>query len=309
MKKRFLSLGLALALLLTACGGAADPTGPSSPVSSQAGAPSPAPPAPAEPLAEEPEPPETGFVPAEQLNDKARQELSRYREGKEKYGFLYVVDREGEPVPNVHCYAGEDAWNFGLDVEIPYDGRSGLSRNSGLLPVSFDLPAPAPLYLCNKDTILGIVDYQNEKPPCQRLEFDEESLERLEQGEVFQVVWEEPTPLETLLALDHITVSVKNADGSPAADRVVYIHFRWEDIQPSAERGDIGPADSSYEPRYTNTDGVARFVRENTFGTNPGGDREIVVIPSYEEPKSSSKKAVHIEVPSAPPWDFEVTLD
>ena len=41
MKKRFLSLGLALTLLLTACGGAADPTGPSSPVSSQESAPSP----------------------------------------------------------------------------------------------------------------------------------------------------------------------------------------------------------------------------------------------------------------------------
>ena len=263
------------------------------------------------PPEEEPElsPPETGFVPVEQLNDKAQQELSRYSEGEKRYGFLYVVDGQGEPVPNLHCYAGEDAWTFWRDLEIPYDGRSGLSRNSGLLPVSFALSAPVPLYLCNKDTILKNIDGQEEKPPHQKLEFDTESLERLEQGEVFQVVWEEPTPLETLLALDHITVSVKNADGSPAADRVVYIHFRWEDIQPSAERGDIGPADSSYEPRYTNTDGVARFVRENTFGTNPGGDREIVVIPSYEEPKSSSKKAVHIEVPSAPPWDFEVTLD
>ena len=312
MKKRFLSLCLALALLLTACGGAADPASPETPPPSQSSAPpSSQEPAPVEPPPEEePElsPPETGFVPVEQLNDKARQELSRYREGKEKYGFLYVVDREGEPVPNVHCYAGENAWNFGLDVEIPYDGRSGLSRNSGLLPVSFDLPAPAPLYLCNKDTILGIVDYQNEKPPCQRLEFDEESLERLNQGEVYQVVWEEPTPLETLLALDHVTVNVKNADGTPAADHVVYIHFRWEDIQPDPARGDVGPADSPYEPRYTDADGIARFVRENTFGTNARGYREIVVIPSYEEPKSPRKKAVHIQVPSEPPWDFTVTL-
>ena len=71
----------------------------------------------------------------------------------------------------------------------------------------------------------------------------------------------------------------------------------------------MGPADSPYEPRYTDADGIARFVRENTFGTNARGYREIVVIPSYEEPKSSSKKAGHIEVPSAPPWDFEVTLD
>ena len=305
MKKRFLCL--ALALLLTACGGAADPTGPSSPVSSQESAPSPAPPAPVEPLAEELEPPETGFVPAEQLNDKARQELSRYREGKEKYGFLYVVDREGKPVPNVHCYAGEDAWNFWLDIETPYDGRSGLSRNSGLLPVSFDLPAPVPIYLCNKDTIRKIVGNQEEKPPHQRLEFDAESLERLNQGEIFQVVWEDSTPLETILALDHITVNVKNADGSPAADHVVYIHFRWEDIQPDPARGDVGPADSPYEPRYTDAGGVARFVMDNTF--RPEGDREVVVIPSYEEPKSPKKKAVRLRVGDEPPSEFEVTLD
>ena len=65
---------------------------------------------------------------------------------------------------------------------------------------------------------------------------------------------------------------------------------------------------SPYEPRYTDAGGVARFVRENTFGTNARGYREIVVIPSYEEPKSPRKKAVHIQVPSEPPWDFTVTL-
>ena len=53
--------------------------------------------------------------------------------------------------------------------------------------------------------------------------------------------------------------------------------------------GDIGPVDTYYEPRYIDANGIARFVRENTFGTKPSGEREIVVFPLYEthEPLSS----------------------
>ncbi len=316
MKKRFLSLGLALALLLTACGGPAAPASPETPPPSQSSAPpSSQEPAPVEPPPEEePElsPPETGFVPVEQLNDKARQELSRYNDWsgflewleedalEKTYCYLFVVNESGTPVANIQCYANER--DFSLVREPEFDFRIGLSRNSGLLPIEADFLEPT-LYLCNRD--IAVPYYK--RPVVQQVNIDKETMEQMREGKILQVVWGEEAPSETILSVDHISVTVKDANGNPAADHVVYIHFCWEDTQPKAEYGDIGFGDTFYEPRYTDANGVARFVMDNTF--RPEGDREVVVIPSYEEPKSPKKKAVRLRVGDEPPSEFEVTLD
>lgn len=216
------------------------------------------------------------------------------------YCYLFVVNESGTPVANIQCYANER--DFSLVREPEFDFRIGLSRNSGLLPVKADL-LETTLYLCNRD--IAVPYY--ERPVVQKVDIDREMLEQMREGKILQVVWKEEAPSETILSVDHINVTVKDANGNPVADHVVYIHYCWEDTQPKAEYGDIGFGDTFYEPRYTDANGVARFVMDNTF--RPEGDREVVVIPSYEEPKSPKKKAVRLQVGDEPPSEFEVILD
>ena len=73
--------------------------------------------------------------------------------------------------------------------------------------------------------------------------------------------------------------------------------------------GDIGPVDTYYEPRYIDANGIARFVRENTFGTKPSGEREIVVFPLYETHESHQRESFYIKVPKVVPWNFKIFLD
>lgn len=248
-----------------------------------------------------------------------REQLAGSRHPEEEYFYLYVVDENGEPVSNLQCYPGNVNWEIRQDdtPDIGYGDlskRLGLSRNSGLLPIpvaKFAEKGSSVLCLCNDD-----IEYEfyNAKPAyVQETEISEELLEQLGAGNLLQFVWEGEKPIDTMLALDHIEVTVIDSDGQPAADRVVYIHFPASQLGPDPSGAQITWVDCPYEPRYTDQNGVARFVRENTFGSTPGGEREIVVMPCFVafvgEFDSAQKKTVHIDVPPAPPWEFEIVLD
>lgn len=263
---------------------------------------------------EEPGPPvNLQILSAENLSSDLKKDLQTFEEQQAKsrepnkgYLYLYVVDENGEPVANLHCFPYSVNWF----IRNEYDVRIGLSRNSGLLPISAADVAdadPAVLYLCNEDT--ETISYVEKPSITQEVEIDGERLEQLKAGGVLQVVWAKEKPIDTVTAVDYITVTVTDNNGQPAANRVVYIHMPTSQVGASPDRGDVWFMDVPYRPRYTDENGIARFVREDIFGSTPGGEREIVVLPCYGDFDASLKKAVHINVPSAPPWEFEITLD
>lgn len=337
MRKKALGAIFLLLLLVSGCSSPSSP--PSSPSSEPPSSSVPPPESgslpesvPSEEDAEADEPDEQGppvhlqVLPADSLSDalKAdqrlfREQLAGSRHPEEEYFYLYVVDENGEPVADLQCYPGNVNWDARQD-DSPDIGfgdlskRLGLSRNSGLLPIpaaKFAEKGSSVLCLCNDD-----IEYEfySAKPAyLQEAEIDGELLEQLMAGDVLQFVWEGEKPIDTVLAVDHIQVTVTDSDGQPAADRVVYIHMPASQVGAFPDRGDVWFADSPYQPRYTDQNGVARFVRKNFFGSTPGGEREIVVMPCFVafvgEFDSTQKKAVHIDVPSAPPWEFEIVLD
>lgn len=265
-------------------------------------------------IEEEPEPPvNLQVLSAENLSSDIKDDLQAFEEQQAKsldpnkeYLYLYVVDENGKPVANLHCFPYGLSW----DLRVEYDVRIGLSRNSGLLPISAADVADADsviLYLCNEDT--ETISYVEKPSITQEVEIDRERLEQLRTGGVLQVIWTKEKPIDTVAAVDYVTVTVTDSDGQPAANKVVYIHMPTSQAGAFPDRGDIFFMDVPYRPRYTDENGVARFVREETFGSTPGGEREIVVMPCYGSFNASLKKTVHIDVPSAPPWEFEIVLN
>lgn len=251
-----------------------------------------------------------------------RQQLSESRYPDKEYIYLYVVDQEGEPVANLQCYPGDINWDHRAYNESMYGyteltRRLGLSRNSGLLPILAEKLADkwtSGLALCNADT----ENWQYERKPVsiQEAEIDDTLLERLAAGDVLQFVWEGEKPIDTLLAAEYgyIEVAVTDSGGQPAADRLVYIHSDSDILGPDPSGADIFWMDCPYEPRYTDENGIARFVRVSHFGLDGDGNNlietsQIVVMPCFGIFEAAQKKAVNIKIPPRPPLRFEVALD
>lgn len=339
MKRILLVFILVLSLLLSGCAGGAATSSPASPTS-----PEPPPPASSVPPEDsgsvpelpEPEEPDPGppvhlrVLPADSLPEELtadirlfRERLAESRHPDEEYFYLYVTDENGEPVANLQCYPGDVNWDHRAYNESMYgytelDPRLGLSRNSGLLPVpaaKFADKGTPVLALCNADT----ENWQYERRPVsiQEAEIDDGLLERLLAGDVLQFVWEGEKPIDTLLAAGYgyIEVAVTDSGGQPAADRLVYIHSSSKLVgAPDPSGADIFWMDAPYEPRYTDENGIARFVRVSEFGVDDEGNNlietgEIVVMPCFGIFDDAQKKGVYIEIPPRPPLRFEVVLD
>lgn len=191
---------------------------------------------------EEPGPPiNLQILSAENLGSDIKDDLQAFEEQQAKsltpnkeYLYLYVVDENGEPVANLHCFPYGVKWI----MRDERDERNGLSRNSGLLPIyAADVADADPviIYLCNEDT--ETISYHERPSITQEVEIDKERLEQLKAGGVLQLIWTKEKPIDTLMAVDYITVTVTDSDGRPAANRVVYIHLPASQVGSFPDRG------------------------------------------------------------------------
>lgn len=291
MIKGFCSLLLILGLL-TGCGGIAAPSGSSSlPSGSSSSLPVASSPAPSS-LPETPEKPENpwGLVPLEELGAAAAEDYETFcaalegslGHGDRRYFCLCITDPEGAPVPNLMGILGVNWQTYQLDRS----GKvNGLSMAGGLLPFFvYEEDSDAILFLVNDDTF-GDPSTPQSEPLTMQLEFPGEMLAQWPEGYVLPVVWDLETPAQSIAQGDPVLeVQVLDSLENPVPGRAVYFEpAPWE--PPAGEDPDdvLRPSMgwvSPYEPRYTDHDGVARFIPWKAAGsTDPPGKYTIVTTP------------------------------
>ena len=228
------------------------------------------------------------------LDEQRFLELEGITRENSRFYYLYVVDKEGSPVPNLSCFV-EDSWSDYLAEGCAK--LNGLSRNSGLLPFYLYDGPPAPLYLAN----CNIDSYPY---PVQKVELTDELLEKMGKENVLYVIWDQILPTEALASRSRVvTVTVRDKDGRPApGKRVVF-----DSLPPEGElRPDIGTLEPR-EPRYTDENGVAKFSADKIFGDSPAGRWKITVNPAFSDFKAVGSKIVVLEKDS--PLTFDITLE
>ena len=291
VKKSSLSLLLSI-FLLTGCGGAGTPSESTElPLTSSSSLPVPSSPTTSS-SSETPEKPENPWdlVPLEELDTAAAEDYETFGtaleysldHGSRRYFYLCVTDPEGVPVPNLMGILGVDWQTYQLDRSAKVNG---LSMAGGLLPFFvYEEDSDAVLYLVNDDTSGAPFTPQSE-PLTMQLEFPGEMLAQWPEGYVLPVVWDQETPAQSIAQGDPVLeVQVLDSLGNPVPGRAVYFEpAPWEPpagkdpddvFRPSM--GWVYP----YEPRYTDRDGVARFVPWKAVGsTDPPGEYAIVTTP------------------------------
>ena len=136
---------------------------------------------------------------------------------QKEYGFIYIEDQSGNPVENLKCY-NEGEWYVPDGEEA--GKHSSVSLPGGIVPVSL-------LYEEEK-VFLTIVNEEAESFLYQNVEAD---YERLKNGEIYKVVWEQESPEESVLRsedyvkinfssdfypIERFTVQVEPYDEQPA---------------------------------------------------------------------------------------------
>ncbi len=137
-------------------------------------------------------------LPKEAFNDRMFLEpfLDR-KASKLNYGFLYVVDENGNPVENLKCY-NEGQW-YVEDMEGA-GKHSSVSMPGGIIPV--------PLVHENDELFLTIVNEEAESFIYENIEAD---CEKLLNGEIYKVIWKYESPEKTILkSEDYIEISISS---------------------------------------------------------------------------------------------------
>ena len=324
--KRSFALLLALALALAGCGGGAEEAAPSPDASSPSSAPSsvsssssaPEPPSQAESSSqpEEPQEPDDpwGLVPVAELPQGAQEDYAAFQEALEasvgphrRQFYLYITGPEGEPVQNLMGILGINMYDF---REGRSGKRNGLSMAGGLMPFSvYDETSAAPLYLVNDDT--------PGDPLTLLLEFPPEMLADWPEDYALPVTWDQETPAQSIAQNETVLeVLVTDAQGEPAPGRMVYFTPAPPEPTPGAGpdellRPSMGIV-TPYEPRYTGSDGAARFVPWKAVGsTEPPGRYSIVTQPSHLSYFDNGEEKTQDTVETAGPegeWVTQYTI-
>lgn len=158
-----------------------------------------------------------------ELSEEAAKDLEFLKQyiastvSQKEYGFIYIEDQNGNPVENLKCY-NEGEWYVPDGEEA--GKHSSVSLPGGIVPVSL-------LYEEEK-VFLTIVNEEAESFLYQNVEAD---YERLKNGEIYKVVWEQESPEESVLRsedyvkinfssdfypIERFTVQVEPYDEQPA---------------------------------------------------------------------------------------------
>ena len=215
----------------------------------------------------------TQIVPIVQLDSKVQAELEVFKAGvqtsvypNQKYFYLYIVDKNGLPVANIQCFLGV---NWEEYLEFGSSKKNGLSTTNGLLPFYLYEISDSTIILANTDTDM--------EPLFLEFQISKEVLEEIGDDQALLVVWEYSSPADTVSAsTDVLEVVLKDSQDSPVMNKVVYFEPVRDREKESPDMGVIIP----YEPRYTNEDGLARFITKKAIGSDVAVEYNIVVLPT-----------------------------
>lgn len=252
---------------------------------------------------------ENFYIASSELSEEAIKDLEfleQYIESKvsqKEYGFIYIEDQNGNPVENLKCY-NEGEWYVPDGEEA--GKHSSVSLPGGIIPVSL-------VYECEK-VFLTIVNEEAENFLYQNVEID---YERLKNGEIYKVVWEQESPEKSVLrSKDYVKINF-SSDFYPIERFTVQ-------VEPSDEQ----QADEEDPEREANPAigmiSIGETIKANTLAeTTPqlgvfeksrlyyiGNDRSVIIkkenIPQTEKIKFIvSEMDPHIiPVSGAKKWEF-----
>ncbi|MBR3952660.1 MAG: hypothetical protein IKJ82_03485 [Oscillospiraceae bacterium] len=134
-----------------------------------------------------------GYVSADEISEEAKKDkeyFDRFIENdpypERPYGYIYVVDENGEPVMNLRAFDEDQWWEYN---EIGISKGINLSMPGGLLPVTVKKSSEAEMVTF----VLANTFAEDAEEICITV-----NLDRLANGEFYKVLWTEEKPMESL---------------------------------------------------------------------------------------------------------------